>query len=312
MSSASDADRRYALELLAKDGFILLSNKRGHAAAVQLWRDHCARHGDVDVDRLRQMVDVLLAGPRPAPPQQGSCGPEELAWVRPTDVAIVRRDDFPYHGTRGDLAEYAHSLLRDGGSPARMAHVLGDQFTVSSFAAPHGLVHRVTVNGNHRNVAIRAAGFLVALVVMSTVTGPWRLPHPVPTAYLRLLLRSGLVFNLRKDEYSDFVVDTRGPAEWLLSEDPREARGILIDYEKTYGRLLVPGLEWIRDQDTLNGLLREEEITMPMNWLADLDTIAGAWPPPRPSWRQRLLHSEFALPRTRSRSSATGCTPCCT
>jgi hypothetical protein len=103
------------------------------------------------------------------------------------------------------------------------------------------------------------------------------------------LLRSGLVFNARKDEYSDFVVDTRGPAEWLLSEDPREARGILIDYEKTYGRLLAPGLQWIRDQDTLDGLLRDEEITMPMNWLTDLDTLAGAWPPPRPSWRQRLL-----------------------
>jgi len=92
-SSASDADKQYALELLAKDGFILLSNKRGHAAAVQLWRDHCARHGDVDIDHLYQTVDVLLAGPRPTPPQQGTSRPRQLAWVRPTDIAIVRRDD---------------------------------------------------------------------------------------------------------------------------------------------------------------------------------------------------------------------------
>jgi hypothetical protein len=288
--SASDGDKHYARELLARDGFIPLSDRRGHAVAVQLWRDHYAKHRDVDVDHLYQIVEGLLAGPRPAPPQQGTSGPEQLAWVRPADIAIVRRDDFPYHGTRADLAEHAHRLLRDGGSPSCMSVVLGNQFIVSSFAAPHGLCHRVTVNGSHRNVAIRA-GFPVALVVMSRVTGPWKMRRPIPTAYLRLLLRSGLVFNLHKDEYSDVVVDTLDLAEWLLSEDPREARSILIDYEKTYGRLLMSGLEWIRDQGALDGLLRDEEVIMPMNWLADLDMIAGAWPPPRPSWRQRLLHS---------------------
>jgi hypothetical protein len=40
-----------------------------------------------------------------------------------------------------------------------MAMILGDDYGLSTVAAPHGLLHKVRHNGNHRTAAIKAAKF---------------------------------------------------------------------------------------------------------------------------------------------------------
>ena len=87
-----------------------------------------------------------------------------MAWVRPADIWFITGDDFPYHFTVEGLAQLASNLIAEQGDPWGMARILGDDYWVDTVAAPHGLLHQVSRNGNHRTVAIKAAGFPVALV----------------------------------------------------------------------------------------------------------------------------------------------------
>jgi hypothetical protein len=79
-------------------------------------------------------------------------------------------DDFPYHFTVEGLAELASNLITEQGDPYGMARILGDEYCLSAVAAPRGLLHEIAENGNHQTVAIRAAGFPVALVQVSPPT----------------------------------------------------------------------------------------------------------------------------------------------
>jgi hypothetical protein len=81
-----------------------------------------------------------------------------LAWVRPADISFTTGADFPYHFTVEGLAQLASNLITERGDPEGMARILGDDYGLSTVAAPHGLLHKIAHNGNHRTVAIKAAG----------------------------------------------------------------------------------------------------------------------------------------------------------
>ena len=121
-----------------------------------------------------------------------------LAWVRLTDILITPWSNFPYHRSVEGLARLASSLITEQADPNGMARILGDNYWVSTVAAPHGLLHDVSVNGNHRTAAIKAAGFPVALVHTTRYDGPWEFPpleaqSRTVRVFLRLLFRAGLL-----------------------------------------------------------------------------------------------------------------------
>jgi len=62
----------------------------------------------------------------------------QLACVRPADIWFMTGDDFPYHFTVEGLAELASNLITEQGDPYGMARILGDEYCLSTVAAPHG------------------------------------------------------------------------------------------------------------------------------------------------------------------------------
>jgi hypothetical protein len=72
---------------------------------------------------------------------------------------ITTHHDFPYHCSVEGLAALAYRLIAEHADPDRMAMILGDDYGLSTVAAPHGLLHKARHNGNHRTAAIKAAKF---------------------------------------------------------------------------------------------------------------------------------------------------------
>ena len=174
--TASQADVDCAETLLNRDGLIPVEDRQGHRGALELWRRHC-RRADSSRESMLTAVRKLLELPS-CNLDRGFDGLTEttgLAWVRPADICFTTGSHFPYHFTVEGLAQLASNLIAEQGDPWGMARILGDDYWVDTVAAPHGLLHDVTVNGNHRTVAIKAAGFPVALVHMTGYDGPWGL-----------------------------------------------------------------------------------------------------------------------------------------
>lgn len=157
---ASEDDIRYTEAVLVRDGIIPVTDRAGHRGALQLWRNHC-RSTDPSYPARLTEVRRLIALPRFRLDRATGAGgrAEQLAWVRSSDIMITAASHFPYHFSVEGLAELACSLLEEQGDPGRLGMILGNDYGVTTVEGPHRLVHQVAHNGNHRTVAIRAAGF---------------------------------------------------------------------------------------------------------------------------------------------------------
>lgn len=172
--------------------------------ALELWRRHCQRVVSSQQSILTA-VRNLLELPRCNPDRgfRGLGETSQLAWVRPTDILITTHPGFPYHRSVEGLAELASNLIAEQGDPGGMSMILGEDYGLSTVAAPHGLLHEVSPNGHHRTAAIKAAGFPVALARTVRYDGPWELPlwgtGVTVRAFLRLLFRAGLLTKPREN-----------------------------------------------------------------------------------------------------------------
>lgn len=191
--TATQADVDHAETLLNRNGLIPVEDESGHRGALELWRRHCQRASSSRPSMLAAVRNVLEIPSCTF--ERGFFGLREttgLAWVRPADIWFTSGSDFPYHFTVEGLAQLASNLISEQGDPNGMARILGDDYWLKTVAAPHGLLHEISQNGNHRTVAIKAAGFPVALVHTTRHEGPWALPplewrsKTVPV-FLRLL-----------------------------------------------------------------------------------------------------------------------------
>jgi hypothetical protein len=215
-----------------------------------------------------------------------------LAWVRPADIWFTTGSDFPYHHSVEGLAQLASNLISEQGDPRCMARILGDDFWVDTVAAPHGLLHDVTVNGNHRTVAIKAAGFPVALVHTTRYDGPWELPPAewrsgTVRVFLRLLFREGLLTHPRqgRDAYN---AEANGWANLLFADKVSETLRNVAAYEQLYGRCEA-WPDWLRDRDRLRELLDRELLSIERySGLTYYSQVIGQWPPP-PASRSNLF-----------------------
>ena len=215
--AATQAEVERAESMLKRDGLIPVEDRSGHRVALELWRRNCQR-AEPSPQSMLTAVRNLLEQPRVSFEHvlQGSARTPRLAWVRPDDILITDHPDFPYHLTVEELAQLASNLIAEQGDPEMMAEILGEDYGLSTVTAPHGLLHMVHHNGNHRTAAIRAAGFPVALVETERYESPWMLPMHLRThAYMRLLFRAGLLSN---------------PHERMASSTPKETAGSFCCY----------------------------------------------------------------------------------
>jgi len=206
------------------------------------------------------------------------------AWVRPADIWFTTGDDFPYHFTVEGLAQLASNLITEHGDPYGMARILGDQYRLSTVAAPHGLLHEIAENGNHRTVAIKAAGFPVALVHTTRYEGPWELPplewrsKTVPV-FLRLLFRAGLLTKPQRGR-GEINVEANSWANLLFADTVGATLRNIAAYEQFYGRCEA-WPNWLRHRNVITDLLNRELLTMDSyNDLTIFSQVIGEWPPP--------------------------------
>jgi hypothetical protein len=207
-----------------------------------------------------------------------------LAWVRPADIWFTTGSNFPYHFTVEGLAQLASKLIAEQGDPYGMARILGDEYCLSTVAAPHGLLHEIAENGNHRTVAIKAAGFPVALVQTVRYDGPWELPplewrsKTVPV-FLHLLFRAGLLIMPQRGR-GEINVEANSWANLLFADTVGATLRNVAAYEQFYGRCEA-WPNWLRDRDLLTDLLDRELLTMDgYNDLTMFSQVIGQWPPP--------------------------------
>ena len=278
--------------LLSRDGMVPVDDRAGHRGALELWRRHCQRVSP-SVPAMLAAVGNLLDLPR-CDFDRGFAGQQrttQLAWARPQDILITTHPDFPHHCSVEELAELGSHLIAEQADPDGMAMILGEDYGLSTVAAPHGLLHKVKHNGNHRTAAIKAARFPVALVRTVRYDQPWLLPlrggRRTRLAYLRLLFRSGLLANFR-DVEAEGVADANHWANLLLADTAAEVLSNVAAYEQLYGRCEA-WPSWLREPVTLTNLLNRELFTMNGFNLRAFDEVAARWPPPPVAWLKLIV-----------------------
>jgi hypothetical protein len=263
--TATHADVERAETLLKRDGLIPVEDEPGHRGALELWRRHCQRAAPSRPSMLAAVRTVLE---QPSCSfERGYCALKETsghAWVRPADIWFTTGDHFPYHFTVEGLAQLGSNLITEQGDPYGMARILGDEFRLSTVSAPHGLLHEAE-NGNHRTVAMKAAGFPVALVHTTRYDGPWEVPtEPWVTGtarvFLRLLFRAGL---LNKPQRGRVRINAEANdwANLLFADTVAETLRNVAAYEQFYGRCAA-WPDWLRDRHRLRVLLDRELLSI--------------------------------------------------
>jgi hypothetical protein len=219
---------------------IPLSDLAGHRGAVQMWRAHCESRRAATIEELNDEVDRLLRAPRPLPPDCGTLARPYYAWIRPSSIPVTDHAGFPYHHTPAGLARIAQRLIAEAGAPAGLDKILGFNFVLTTTFTPHGLVHRIGANGNHRAALLRAAGFPVALALITPQRAPWTIPSFTSAERLfRLLYRSGLLSRYRRVDGDD-QVDCESIAAWFLDVDsPVDARANLLAFDPQLAERLL-------------------------------------------------------------------------
>ena len=300
--TATQAEVERAETLLNRDGLIPIEDESGHRGALELWRRHC-QHADSSPASMLTAVRKLLE--LPSCDQGAFDGLTEtiprLAWVRPADIWFATGAHFPYHYTVEGLAKFASNLITEQANPYAMANVLGYDYWLETVPAPHGLLHKVSQNGNHRTVAIRAAGFPVALAQIERYDGPWELSRSLwsPSvsntvrAYLGLLLRDGLLTKPQRGRRGiNFEANTWANLLLVAGTVEDTLRNVAA-YEQFYGRCEA-WPNWLRDRDHLTELLNRELLTMDgYDDLTVFSQVVGQWPPPVAS-RLKLLMMRLA------------------
>ena len=299
--TATQAEVERVEALLNRDGLIPVDDESGHRGALELWRRHCQRADSSRpsmVTAVRKLLEV--PGSNFGRGFDGLRETNRLAWVRPADILFS--SNLPYHFTVDGLAQLASNLITEQGDPEGMARILGDDYWVDTVAAPHGLLHDVSQNGNHRTVAIRAAGLPVALVHTTRYDGPWGFPplefrSGTVIVFLRLLFRAGL---LTKPQRSRRGINAEA-IDWanlLFADTAAETLKNVAAYEQLYGRCEA-WPDWLRDRARMRELLDRELLSIERySGLAYYSQVIGQWPPPVAS-RLNLLMLRLGRAGTR-------------
>ena len=145
----------------------------------------------------------------------------------------------------------ALDILGDRSDPECLPYLFGDPrssgpcVVVDSLDGPFGPIRQITVNGNHRTLALEALGVPLAMAEVRTYVGPYSVTFgqeddwSTALAFLRWLEARGVLrMSSRAVHRVGYWVELRiaeAPTPWLAAS-PHDALKALIAYEAFFGR----------------------------------------------------------------------------
>jgi hypothetical protein len=229
-----------------------------HVGAVTLVKqqlDAVARSNSVRkvlADRVRSAArrpSFELRDPCPSTRQ-----PVTFAWIDPATLARGRtlgKPFKPYHYSVAGVASMALDIMGDRADPLCLPYLFGDprsgtpNVVVDSIGGPFGPIRQVSVNGNHRTLALEALGVPLAMAEVRTFVGPYSITFgedddwSTALEFLRWLEeRRALRMSRRAVRRSGYWVELRvaeAPTPWLAGS-PHDALRALDAYESFFGR----------------------------------------------------------------------------
>lgn len=181
------AGQRRAAENFATDGEFLLEDRLAHLGALTLYRQQLrqlhSRGASVAtlanrVSRVCRRPGLKLSHVEAAIPRRAY-----WAWIPPSLITHGETGATfkPYHHSSRGLANMSLRILEEDADPEGLLRLFGDPrspssgIVVSRLPGPLGPVYPITVNGNHRSIALEALGVPTVLAEVSREDPPYQL-----------------------------------------------------------------------------------------------------------------------------------------
>jgi hypothetical protein len=257
-SVTSDQARQTATDL-ANEGEVLLDDRVAHAGALTLYRQQLTMMHSYAlsketlakrVHRICQRPGLELTYVEAAVPRRAY-----WAWIPPSLVTHGGTGAAfkPYHHSTRELANMSRRLLQEDADSEGLLELFGDPrspssgIVVSRLPGPLGPVYPITVNGNHRSIALEALGVPAILAEVAREDPPYQLhirsDVQLSTTWLYLTwlhdhgaLRIGSRRITRKRGITVHI--TTAVAPWIIGH-PASALRALAAYESIKGERLV-------------------------------------------------------------------------
>jgi hypothetical protein len=236
-----------------------------------------------------------------------------FAWIDSSSLARGRslgKPFKPYHYSVAGVAAMAIDILGDRHDPECLPYLFGDprsglpSVVVDSLGGPFGSIRQISVNGNHRTLALEALGVPLVMAEVRRCVGPYSITFgedddwPTAMAFLRWLeARQALRMSRRAVHREENWVVLRvaeAPTPWLAAS-PHDAFKALAAYEAFFSRK-VQGFGHV-DRALL---LRTWRSSASTSQRKPVQVVTVTVPPeqsdPRPDSRPRSVRRDAEMP----------------
>jgi hypothetical protein len=262
LPAATKAQNRRALIMLRTTGKVPVDDYDAHVGAVTLVKQHLDSVAYASTTRKELADRVRSACRRPSFEVRDPCPstrqPVTFAWIDPTTLARGRslgKPFKPYHYSVAGVATMALDILGDRSDHECLPYLFGDprsgapNVVVDSLGGPFGPIRQISVNGNHRTLALEALEVPLAMAEVRTYVGPYAITlredddWPTVLAFLRWLEEGQVLWMSRRAIQREGPWVTlrvaKAPTPWLAAS-PHDALKALGAYEAFFGHR-VPG-----------------------------------------------------------------------
>lgn len=174
----------HARSMLKRRGLIPIEDRDGYSGALGMLRGHLGHLAGQPPTKQALLAEVHRLCKRPGFDVERAYCPSERAyrpaWIEASTISShhLGRPFKPYHYTSAGLAEMALRILSEQGDPDGLAFLFGHPrrptIVVWSVPGPLGPIRPITLNGNHRTIALRALGVPVVLAEVRPWVPPYR------------------------------------------------------------------------------------------------------------------------------------------
>jgi hypothetical protein len=256
--AATKAQIRKAQRLLRTTGMVPVDDYDAHVGAVTLVKERLVSAACATPTRKELADRVRSACGRPSFELRDPCPsthqPVTFAWIDQATLARGRslgKPFKPYHYSVAGVAAVALDIVGDRSDRECLPYLFGDPrsgepcVVVDSLGGPFGPIRQITVNGNHRTLALEALRIPLAMAEVRTYVGPYSITFgqeddwSTALAFLRWLEeRQVLRMSRRAVHREGYWIELRvvqAPTPWLAAS-PYDALEALAAYELFFGR----------------------------------------------------------------------------
>jgi hypothetical protein len=254
---ATSRQVKRAQTLLHQTGAVPVGDYDSHVGALTLLRDHLHDVAEDPPEHKELMRRVRAACRRPGfrmtDPWIARHRAPKWEWIEPSTIARGRlgKPFTPTHHSVKGIAQMAAIILAEQGDTDGLVYLFGDPrshvpcVVVDSVPGPFGPVRPITINGNHRTLALEALGAPIVMAEVRDYVGPFSIQYSeddewkVTFDFLRWLESHGAVRLsarpiIRENRWLRLRISD-APAPWLATS-PEEALATLDAYEVFHNR----------------------------------------------------------------------------